>query len=195
MFLRAKGFFVAAFFAASVLTNTAAAVDVEQSADVSVRVSSVFSLTLDTSTIDFGSVRPGEWKEVSSAAGYANVAACSSNTGNPWYLQIKATGPLSSATASIPIENLKWMTTYAGSKNPPYPSFSDGLTHQAAEGFQDFSLVDQQVFYSANASLMTNNNTLPNGAEIQFKYAVFVPDTIKLNAEAYSTTIVYTMTE
>ncbi len=195
MSLRAKRFFLAAFFAASVLANTAAAVDVEQSADVSVRVSSVFSLTLDTSTIDFGSVRPGVWKEVSSAAGYANVAACSSNTGNPWYLQIKATGPLSSATASIPIENLKWMTTYAGSKNAPYTSFSDGLIHPAAEGFQDFSLIDQQVFYSANASAMVNNNTLPNGAEIQFKYAVFVPDTIKLNADAYSTTIVYTMTE
>lgn len=170
--------------------GASAAVD----ANATVTVSEVFSLALDSSSVDFGSVRQGDWKEVSGSLGYANAAICRSNTGRPWELSIKATGPLASDSGTIPLENLKWMSTYAGSKNAPYADYSEGLVNPPAAGYVNFSLTDAAVFRSSAASI-TDHNTLPNGAEIQFKYAISIPDTIRLTPGNYTTTVVYTLTE
>lgn len=194
--MRAGGNFLFSVCAALVFicAGTAFGASAAVNADATVTVNEVFSLALDSSSVDFGSVRQGEWKEVSGSLGYANAAICKSNTGRPWTLSIKATAPLMSESLTLPMDNLKWMSTYAGSKNSPYDDYSAGLVNHPADGFVNFSLIDAAVFRSSGASI-PNSNTLPSGAEIQFKYAVFIPDTIKVSPGSYSTTVVYTLTE
>jgi hypothetical protein len=193
--MRAGGKILLLTFAAIIFTCVGTSVSFAVNA--SAVVPTIFSLALDPSSasIDFGSVSQGEWKEISGAAGYANAAICQSNSGKPWTLSISATGPLMSESYTIPLENLKWMTTYAGSKKPPYDtSYLDGLVYPPEEGFQSFTISNIVIFRSINASEMINNNSLP-GAEIQFKYAVFIPDSIKIVPGSYTTRVVYTMTE
>lgn len=194
--MRAGGKILLFVCAALVFIGTGAAFGVSATvnADATVTVKEVFSLALDLSSVDFGSVRQGEWKEISGTAGYANAAICKSNTGRPWILSIKATAPLMSDTLTIPLENLKWMSTYAGNKNSPYENYSDGLVNAPSAGYVDFTLSDAAVFRSSAAPI-PDSNTLPNGAEVQFKYAVFIPDTIRISPGSYSTRVVYTMTE
>lgn len=166
-------------------------------ADAKVRVKEVFSLALDSSSIDFGTIRPGEWKPIETEPQIKNKVFCNSNTGKPWTLSIKATDNLVSDFSTIPIQNLKWMTVYAGSKNPPYEpapvNFNEGIIYMAA--YQDFALIDVAVFRSERVPLskMPNYNTLPEGAEIEFQYAISVPD--NMTPGTYRTTVLYTMTE
>jgi|GEM_PF-1475409 len=162
---------------------------------VSVTVPSVFSLNLDPYSVDFGSVRYGEWKEVPSGAGYANRAVCKSNTGNPWQVMIRADGPLSSSHDSIPLSNLRWMSTYAGNAASPYQDLSSGLRHKPAEGYIDFATSDELVYSSGTSSTLNDNSNLPEGTEIQFKYSLQVPSDPAPLGGSYTTVIRYTMTE
>ena len=195
--MRAGGKILFSVCVALILIGTEAAFGAlsdSKNANATVTVKEVFSLALDSTSVDFGSVRQGEWKEISGAIGYANEAICRSNTGRPWTLSIKAAAPLMSDSLTVPLESLKWMSTYAGSKNAPYDNYSAGLVNSPSAGFVNFTLSDAAVFRSSGASI-PNHNTLPLGAEIQFKYAVFIPDTIKITPGSYSTTVVYTLTE
>ncbi|MFA5097967.1 MAG: hypothetical protein WC490_04995 [Candidatus Margulisiibacteriota bacterium] len=162
---------------------------------VSVTVPSVFSLNLDPYSVDFGSVRYGEWKEVPSGAGYANRAVCKSNTGNPWQVMIRADGPLSSSDDSIPLSNLRWMSTYAGNAASPYQDMSSGLRHKPAEGYIELATSDELVYTSGTNPLLNDNSNLPEGTEIQFKYSLQVPSDPAPLGGAYTTVIRYTMTE
>jgi len=180
-----------ALLAALLCGGEAFAASLDTGGNVSVTVSGVFTLTLDTSTVDFGSGKPGDWKEVPSASGYANAAVCKSNTGRTWYLNIKASGPLSSGANTIPLSRFSWMSTYAGSKNAPYSSLAANLAHQPAEGYQLFTGSNQLVYTSSSA----DNNSMPNGSEIQFKYSLSIPDSPAQLSGTYTTTVTYTMTE
>jgi spore coat protein U-like protein len=106
-------------------------------------------------------------------------------------LNIKADGPLSSGANTIPLSKFSWMSTYAGSKNAPYSDLSLGLAHPASAGYQTFTGSDQLVYTSTS----NDNNSMPNGTEVQFKYAVSVPDNPSQLSGAYTTTVTYTMTE
>ncbi|MCX5749796.1 MAG: hypothetical protein NTZ10_06100 [Candidatus Saganbacteria bacterium] len=183
--------FIFSLLCAAAMTVACQAATVTLGGNVSVKVSGVFTLSIDTSSVDFGSSRPGDWKEVPSTSGYADAVVCKSNTGSAWYLKIKASGPLSSGSNSIPLANFGWMSSYAGSKNTPYNNLSSGLTHQPAEGYQAFTGSDQGVYTSGPA----DNNSMPNGTEVQFKYSVQVPDNPSQLAGTYTTTVTYTMTE
>ena len=167
-----------------------------QSGDVSatVTVPSMFNLSLNTYSIDFGSVKYGEWKEVPST-GYANRAVCKSNTGNAWYVQIHADGPLSSASDTIPLSNLKWMSTYAGNAASPYQDLSSGLKHKPADGYIEFTTSDELVYSSGTSPVLNDNSNLPDGTEVQFKYALQVPSSPAPLAGSYTTVVRYTMTE
>ena len=166
-----------------------------QSGDIaaSVTVPSVFNLTLNVYSVDFGSVRYGDWKEVPST-GYANRAVCKSNTGNAWYLSIKADGPLSSGTETIPLANFKWMSTYAGNAASPYQDLTSGLRHKPADGYIAFTVSDELV-YSSGTGIPNDNSNLPEGTEVQFKYSLQVPDNPAPLAGSYTTIVRYTMTE
>ncbi|MEK7375827.1 MAG: hypothetical protein AABZ57_01485 [Candidatus Margulisiibacteriota bacterium] len=162
---------------------------------VSVAVPSVFNLSLSAYSVDFGSVKYGDWKEVPSTAGYANRVACKSNTGNAWYVKIRADGPLSSASGSIPLSNLKWMSTYAGNAAAPYQDLSVGLKNKPADGYIVFTTSDELVYSSGTSLVLNDNSNLPDGTEVQFKYSLQVPDNPAPLSGSYSTVIRYTMTE
>ncbi len=188
--MRAGGNALVAVCAALVIICAGTAYGVNASA----KVPAIFSLALDSSSVDFGSVKQGEWKEAPHPAhDYVNKVICQTNTGLPWTLSIKADEPLWSESNILPLENLKWMTTYAGNILSS-ATYLDGLVYPPEEGFQSFTASNVVIFRSSNASAMMSNNSLP-GAEIQFKYAIFIPDTIKVTPGSYSTRVVYTMTE
>ena len=167
-----------------------------QSGDISatVTVPSMFNLSLNTYSVDFGSVKYGDWKEVPST-GYANRAVCKSNTGNAWYVKIRADGPLSSSVDTIPLSNFKWMSTYAGNAASPYQDLSSGLKHKPADGYIEFTTSDELVYSSGASSVLNDNSNIPDGTEIQFKYSLQVPDNPAPLSGSYSTVVRYTMTE
>ena len=172
--------------------SNAFALSTSTSANVTVTVSKVFNLSVDTSTVDFGNVMPGVWKEVTATGlAYANELVCKSNTGSPWSLKIKASGPLSFGSNLIPLNNMKWLSTFAGNKNAPYDDFSAGLNHPAAGGYVDFTTLDETVYSSGNF----DSSNLPNGTGVLFKYGIFIPDNVSQSAGTYTTFVTYTMTE
>ncbi len=163
-------------------------------ANVSVTVNSVFNLTVDTVSLDFGSVKPGEFKEIPSSGAFANSVICRSNTGNEWKLDMKTDGPMTFGAYRIPASNIKWLSTYAGNNNPPYDDLSSSLQYPPALGYQSFSDGTAFLIYTAGrVSSFDDTVNLPLGTILQFKYALQVPD--DLPAGQYSTTITYTMYE
>ena len=153
-----------------------------QSATVSVKVSPIFSLSLDTASIDFGTVEVGKFEELPEGSGYLNKANCKSNNGNVWRLIIQANNNLSSGANEIPINNLKWLMTYTSGLNPLIP-------HPPGQGYVDFKTSPEVVYESTAAE----GSNLPNGTDVQFKYAVYLPDSQA--AGNYQTTVIYTLTE
>ena len=181
------GVFIILLFASS-----AYALSSSTTANVTVNVSKVFNLSIDTTNVDFGSVKPGVWKEATAIGlSYANELVCKSNTGSTWYLRIKASGPLSFGSNLIPLNNMKWMSIYAGSKNSPYADYSSSLNHPPTGGYVDFTTIDETVYTSG----AFDSSNLPLGTGVQFKYGIFIPDNISQAAGTYTTIVTYTMTE
>jgi spore coat protein U-like protein len=176
------------------LSQTLPAASQTNDATVKVTVSVIFSLSLPDS-VDIGSMNPGDWKEATTAAGYANAVICTSNTGNPWYLKISAAGPLADGPNIISLDNFSWLSTYAGNKNSPYQSLNEGLHHNPAAGYVTFTQSPELVYTSGLGASLNDNNNLPLGTEIQFKYALSVPSDPAPLPGIYTTTIDYTMTE
>ncbi|MFH0886899.1 MAG: hypothetical protein V1843_01900 [bacterium] len=160
---------------------SAFAASASQQTTVSVTVNAVFSLTLDTSTIDFGTVSTGEFKEIPPGSGYHNKVTCSSNNGNIWRLLIQADSDLIAGVSSIPVNNMKWLSVYA--------SGSGTVNHPSSQGYVDFALSPELVYESTQSE----GANLPNGTDVQFKYAMYMPQ--NQPAGTYQTTILYTMTE
>lgn len=154
------------------------------------------TMTLSDSTLDFGTMALGEWKEISAAGGYHNRLSVVSDNSNVWMVYIKTNQALTNTdlpSVTIPNTAFKWMSTYAGSQNAPYTDLSAGLNHKAADGYVPFSLVNELVYTSGQVSGSSDNNNLPNGTEIQFKYGIGMPDS--QTAGTYTTTITYTVTQ
>ncbi len=167
---------------------------ISKSPNVSVKVKTVFNLTIDGPYVNFVDVKPGEWKEVPSGAGAAHSVVCKSNDKNEWTLSIKADGPLSGDTSMniIPTNNMKWMTTYAGSKNSPYENLSAGLAYSPSGGYREFKDSWEKIYTSGKA-VKNDNNNLPSGTEIQFRYALQTG--YELAPGNYYTTVSFTMTQ
>ncbi len=149
------------------------------------------TLSLSTSNIDFGTMNPGDFTELSLPAGYYNRVSVISDSGNVWYLKISSTAPLTNTiltSVTIPNSAFKWMSTHAGSQNAPYGDLSAGLYHPPTGGYINFSQVDELVYTASSDYINT-----PNGTEIQFKYAIGMPDS--QTAGSYQTTVVYTVTQ
>lgn len=189
-------FLFSVFFVA--LQFPAFAVSKDSSTQATVKVSSFFSIEIASSPLpvsDFGGASVGQWLEIPKTGNYANAVICKSNNANKWFLKIKANSPFFYSTYTIPISNFKWMSVYAMEKKDSHADLSEGLSHKPAQGYVDFSLIDELVYTSGKASLVNDNNNLPDGTEIQFKYALMIPDNLGLPAGSYTTTVLYTMTE
>ena len=150
------------------------------------------SISLSSSIIDFGSMNPGDFKEIP-IAGFYNRVSVISDQNNVWFLKISVTSPLTNTalpSVTIPNSSFNWMSTYAGSQNAPFNNLSAGLNHQPSGGYINFSLVDELVYTAINGSDYLNT---PNGTEVQFKYAIGLPSS--QTAGDYTTTVVYTVTQ
>ena len=166
------------------------AADQTATATVSATVAETFSIALNLSTLAFGSMAAGEFKELKTAGGtYHNEAVCKVNTGRAWALKINAAGDLTAGSKTIPVAKLQWMSTYAGSKNDPYGPGAGTLDHHPKAGYVPFTTTAHRVYLASGTDL----NTLPNGLGIQFIYALSIPNTQA--AGSYSTTVTYTLTE
>jgi len=157
---------------------------------------SALTMTLSDSTLAFGTMALGEWKEISAAGGYHNRISVISDNGNVWMVYIKANQALTNAdfpTITIPNTAFMWMSTYAGSQNAPYTALSAGLRHRPEDGYVPFTLINELVYTSGQVSGSNDNNNLPNGTEIQFKYGIGMPDS--QTAGVYTTTLTYTVTQ
>lgn len=155
----------------------------------------VLTITLDKTTIDFETMAAKDFKEIPSS-GYYNKISVVSDTGSVWQLKIKVSSPLTNSnlpTVTIPNEQFRWMSTYAGNQNSPYQNLTAGLNHKPANGYTNFSLVDELVYTSEQEITFNDNNNSPAGTEIQFKYAIAMPD--NQVAGTYNAAVVYTVTQ
>ncbi|MEK7375825.1 MAG: hypothetical protein AABZ57_01475 [Candidatus Margulisiibacteriota bacterium] len=153
------------------------------------------TVSFDTASIDFGSVAPGEWKEAPLARDHDTLVVVS-DTGNVWTAKISVTQALTNGTfpsITIPNENFRWMSTYAGNKNAPYTSLVSGLNHPAGLGYVNFSAIDELVYTSGKEAAYIDNNNSPAGTEIQFKWGMAMPSNQR--AGTYATTVRYTVTQ
>ena len=153
------------------------------------------TVSFDTASIDFGSVAPGEWKEAPLTRDKDTLVVVS-DTANVWYVKICVTQALTNGTTpsiTIPNEDFRWMSTYAGNKNSPYTNLGAGLNHPTGLGYVNFSTIDELVYTSGREASYIDNNNSPNGTEIQFKWGMAMPSSQR--AGIYTTTVRYTVTQ
>ena len=153
------------------------------------------TVSFDTASIDFGSVAPGEWKEAPLTRDHDTLVVIS-DTGNVWEAKISVTQALTNGAApsvTIPNDNFRWMSTYAGNKNAPYTNLGAGLNHPAGLGYVNFSTIDELVYTSGKEPTYIDNNNSPAGTEIQFKWGMAMPSSQR--AGAYTTTVRWTVTQ
>ena len=153
------------------------------------------TVSFDTASVDFGSVAPGEWKEAPLTRDHDTLVVVS-DTGNVWSVKIGVTQALTNGifpSVSIPNENFRWMSTYAGDKNAPFTNLGAGLNHPAGLGYVNFSTIDELVYTSGKEAAYNDNDNSPAGTEIQFKWGMAMPSNQR--AGTYTTTIRYTVTQ
>lgn len=155
---------------------------------------------LDTTSISFGALDPGEFKEIPSGAGYANRVKVVSDSAVPWTVSIRDTAPLTrtgGSSRTIANTYFKWLSTYAGkwdSGSSTWWDLTSGLDHQPTDGYVEFSSAAGENFYtSGRVSGKNDSNNAYDGTEIGFKYAIQPPE--DQMAGTYTTTIVYTLTQ
>ena len=150
-----------------------AAVDVSVTAKVTVE--QVFTLSVDRDAIDFYNMKPGESRYDIPPTGIR--VTTKSNTGNPWYLKLRALEPLTSGRNTIPNENFKWYGWTEGS-GTWYGTGKDNL------------LATPVVAYAS--SLSEGLNAAPGVANV-FKFKLDVPQ--NQAAGNYETTVQFVLTE
>lgn len=141
--------------------------------------------------ITFGQMSPGDWKELPES-GYWHAMVVKNSVASQWEVSVSCDGVLRNGAFTIPRDNFKWMATYAGAKDAPYDSYSDGLI---SVSYRSFSESGETLFRSVNSSVLSAGGhlTTPNGAEIQLKYFISIPDSQL--AGDYTAKITYTVTQ
>lgn len=136
----------------------------------------VFSLSLNFYSIDFGSLNMGDIKD--DVPGIGLKATCMTNQGNPWQLRIRTERPLThtvNPSSFIPNTNFFW---YGISSSVP----GNGSLVKSQE---DFTV--ERTLYSA-----PGGEGMP-GTDITVKFKVIVPRPVQ--SGIYTTKIIFTFTE
>lgn len=159
--------------------------------------SSMYAITIEIdpagrNVIEFGQMNPGDYKELPES-GYWHAMVVKNAVSSPWQVSISYDGVLRNGSFTIPRDLFGWMATYAGAKDAPYDSYSDGLIPFAS--YHLFSESGETFFRSWNSSKLSDAGhvTTPSGAEIQLKYFLVIPDSQL--AGTYTTRITYTVTQ
>lgn len=134
-------------------------------------------LSTDHRSIFFGSMQPGEEKELAEFGSYHNQIICSSTNGGTWYLKMNLLQPLTLGGDQIPFENFKWQLNWTNGNG----------TSPSAFRFKPFSFAPETVYISGP------NEASGNSINFQFKYSIKIPDA--QIAGVYYTTVRFTLTE
>ena len=157
------------------LTLAAPLPAVDLSVTARVTVEEVFSLSVDRDDVDFSNMKPGDSRVDIPASGIK--VTTKSNSGQPWYLKLRVTEPLSNGRSFIPEENFKWYGWTEGSGT----WFGTG---------KEFLLTTPHIAYASTAAEGLNAD--PGVANV-FKFKLDVPK----NQEAgyYETQVQFILTE
>ncbi|OGW74969.1 MAG: hypothetical protein A2Z72_07570 [Omnitrophica bacterium RBG_13_46_9] len=165
--------------ATSLLTTVDAVYAEEKYEDVlaSVVVGSVFQVTVDNSSLNFGSAESGQRVELYPDR-YYNQATCISNHGKTWYLKMYAQNDLVGASSKYVIsrESIEW-----------YVSWTNG-SGVKVEGWHNFEEDTPSLVYTSGFE-----DNYGGEVFLQFKYALTVPG--EATSDSYFTVISYTLTE
>jgi len=139
-----------------------------------VTVQGTFNLIVNTDSFDFARLAAGQTGEMNRAEGVE--VAGSSSGGNPWYLKVSTTKPLTSGSNFIPNENFTWRGSSEG----------EGIWN----GTEEKSLADPNI--AAYISTAEEANEVKKVLN-RFKFLLHVPEDTKPGD--YTTTVLFTMTE
>jgi len=157
-----------------ILCSFAQAAQATGSITVTVLVRGSFNLLVDTDSVDFARLMPGQKGEITRTGGV--VVAGTSTNSNPWYLKVAAVNPLSSGNDFIPNENFTWYGT----------SEDSGSWLGAKE--KNFSETNNTAYISSFEESETAKRIIN-----KFKFGLRVPQDTKPGV--YTTTVMFTMTE
>jgi len=167
------GFFIIIFAAApsfAALTSEATA---------TVTINSSFTLTLNTNSVNFGSVVPGTWKgNIPDNDGL--IITCKTNNGKPWHVYTNLVAPLTNNAKTINSDLIGWGwkgTTATGDFKIPSGT----------------SITVPFIPYLIYDSAASEKNNIPTGSELHLQFGIFVP--ANQTAGTYTTNIRVTMTE
>ena len=146
-----------------------------QTATFTVTISSVFELSIDQGTIDFGRMKPGDTKWNIPASGVTVTSR--TNNGKPWYLKVSSSSPFFSGNNFIPNENFTWS------------GWTDGSGRWYGTG-NDAVLSSPKIAYASGNG---EENNLPNGTVNHMKFKLAVPGSQAPGF--YTTDVTFTMTE
>jgi len=144
------------------------------SINLTVLVQGSFNLMVNTDSFDFYSLMPGQTGDMSRSEGI--TVAGTSSGGNPWYLKVSTSNPLSSGANYIPNESFTWHGSSEG-QGTWYGAEERSISE--SNGTAYISSVDE----SDSASRIIN----------KFKFRLHVPEDTKPGE--YTTTVMFTMTE
>jgi len=157
-----------------ILCFPAFALQTTNSINVTVTVQGAFNLTVNTDSFDFARMAPGQKGEMNRSEGVA--VAASSGSGNPWYLKVSTTRPLTSGSNTIPNENFTWYGSSEGSGE--------------WRGLNEKNMADQSAAaYVSSVDEADRSTRVTN----KFKFRLHVPEDTKPGY--YTTTVMFTMTE
>ncbi len=121
--------------------------------------------------------------ESDSGGDFSNQIRCRGLNWLPYHISISLDGPLMSGTNNIPASNLKYMLTW-----------TNGLgTKHNYQHYVNFSISPALVYDSAGSSESANPESDSMERELQFKYAIQVPDNQPIGT--YTANIIYTGSE
>lgn len=141
---------------------------------VSVSVQGKFFLMVNSDSFDFANLNPGQTGEISKKDGLTVVTA--STNGNPCYLKVSCSRPLSSGTDYIPNDNFTWYGTSEGKG-------------------EFFGTTDKSFADTTATAYVSTPSESGDGTKIssKFKFRLHVPEDTKPGS--YTTTVMFTMTE
>jgi len=148
------------------------------------KVKPIYSMTIDATTLDFGTVDPGSgnWGNIPDADGLG--INCQTNLGTDWSLYIQTTNDFThdDQVSTMPSSVMQWMCVYSevGGSKLDYP-FAQ---------FASIANTMQEVYNTAKSSYQSKNGNYT------FKIKFMIgPVPAAAKPGNYATSVVFTMTE
>ncbi len=152
--------------------------------------------------ISFGEMLPGDSKTLNTnpldSWLYYNKIDVRSDENTQWEVYIQAESLLTSGTNTIPADNFRFRTDYAGFYKTGGPDPSDWYDHRTGLRYISempfYPATSYRIYVSGDADSYPGfNNNITDSGQIQLVYLLDVPQS--QTAGLYSTRIIYTVTQ